>query len=67
MPNRGETEFAFETFDQAWEVLAGVTTASLKPERVEEAKLAVQEAMWPNGEGPRTFRNLTQFIVGNKG
>ncbi|MCI0777957.1 MAG: class I SAM-dependent methyltransferase [Chloroflexi bacterium] len=62
-----ELGFDYDDFESAWEVLAGVTTASLEPERVEEAKLAVQAAMWPNGEGPRHFRNVTQFIVGNKG
>jgi hypothetical protein len=46
--------------------LAGVTTASLEPERREEAKRAVQAAMWPEGKGPRHFRNVTQFIVGNR-
>ena len=62
-----ELGFDFDNFELAWEVLAGVTTASLGPERQQEAKLAVQEAMWSNGEGPRHFRNVTQFIVGNKG
>ena len=61
-----ELGFDYDDFDLAWQVLAGVTTAALEPERIEEAKAAVQAAMWPNGEGPRHFRNLTQFIVGNK-
>ena len=61
-----ELGFDYDNFELAWEVLSAVTTASLEPERVEEAKLAVQAAMWPNGEGPRHFRNVTQFIVGNK-
>ena len=62
-----ELGFDYDHFELAWEVLAGQFTASsFKPERQEEAKLAVQEAMWPNGEGPRHFRNVTQFIVGNK-
>ena len=62
-----ELGFDYDDFELAWDVLAGVTTASMEPERVEEAKLAVQAAMWPNGEGPLHFRNVTQFIVGNKG
>ncbi len=62
-----ELAFDFDDFDLAWQVLAGVTTANLEPERVEEAKRAVQAAMWPNGEGPLHVRNVTQFIVGNKG
>ncbi len=64
-----ETEslgFDFDDFKSAWDVLAGVTTAALDPERRNEAKAAVQEAMWPGGRGPRHFRNLTQFIVGRK-
>ena len=58
------TEFAFEDFSSAWDVLAGVTTAQLPPERQNEAKAAVRAKMWPKGDGPRHFRNLTQFIVG---
>ncbi len=62
-----ELGFDYNNFELAWQVLAGVTTANLEPEREQEAKLAVQAAMWPNGEGPRHFRNVVQFIVGNKG
>ena len=58
--------FDFPDFSTAWEVLAGVTTAGLSPERQEEAKRAVQTAMWPAGKGPRHFRNVTQFIVGQR-
>ena len=64
-----ETEslgFDFDDFSSAWEVLAGVTTAALGPERREEAKAAVQAAMWPGGAGSRHFRNVTQFIVGRR-
>lgn len=61
-----ELGFDFDNFESAWEVLAGVTTASLDPDSQQKAKLAVQTAMWSNGEGPRHFRNVTQFIVGNK-
>jgi hypothetical protein len=59
-----ELGFDFPSFDLAWEVLAGVTTAQLPPERQQEAKAAVQAAMWPDGRGPRHFRNVTQFLVG---
>ena len=62
-----ETEqlgFDFPDFELAWEVLAGVTTAQLPPERRREAKEAVQGVMWPRGHGPRHFRNMTQFLVG---
>ena len=64
---RVETEelgFDFPDFELAWEVLAGVTTAQLAPERRQEAKEAVQAVMWPHGQGPRHFRNVTQFLVG---
>ncbi|MCH8009128.1 MAG: hypothetical protein IIC91_09705, partial [Chloroflexi bacterium] len=61
-----ELGFDYDNFELAWQVLAGVTTAAMEPARVEEAKRAVQAAMWPNGEGPLHFRNVTQFIVGNK-
>jgi len=58
------TSFAFTDFSSAWDVLAGVTTAQLSSERQEEAKAAVRAQMWPAGDGPRRFNNLTQFIVG---
>jgi hypothetical protein len=54
-------EFAFDDFASAWEILAGVT--ALEPERAEAAKTAVRKAMWPNGDGPRRFRNETHFII----
>ena len=66
---RVETEelgFDFPDFDLAWEVLAGVTAAQLAPERRQEAREAVQAAMWPHGQGPRHFRNATQFLVGQR-
>jgi SAM-dependent methyltransferase len=59
--------FAFDTFAAAWEALAGVTTAHLTPERQQEAKEAVIAAMYPQGDGPRHFRNTTQFILGRVG
>ena len=69
LPARVETEtlgFDFEDFTSAWDVLAGVTAAQLAPERREEAKRAVLAAMYPQGDGPRRFRNLTQFIIGER-
>lgn len=59
-----ELGFDFSDFELAWEVLAGVTTAGLAPERREEARAAVQAVMWPDGRGPRHFRNVTQFLIG---
>jgi hypothetical protein len=58
------TEFVFDDFSTAWDVLAGVTTAELPPERQEEARAPVRAKMWPSGDGPRHFSNLTQFITG---
>ncbi|HEY7933337.1 MAG TPA: methyltransferase domain-containing protein [Solirubrobacteraceae bacterium] len=69
MQARVETEvleFEFENFEAAWDVLAGVTTAHLSPERRQEAKAAVQAAMWQDPDQPRRFRNTTQFIVGTR-
>ena len=56
--------FDFDDFDSAWNTLAGVTAAQLPPERQEEAKVAVREAMWPDPTTPRSFRNTVQYIVG---
>jgi len=67
---RVETEvlgFDFHDFDSAWDALAGVTTAQLPPERQEEAKAAVREAMWPDPAAARRFRNTVQYIVGGEG
>lgn len=64
-----ETEtlgFDFEDFASAWDLLVKVTTAQLAPERQQEAKAAVLATMWPQGDGPRHFRNVTQFIVGQR-
>lgn len=61
------TSFTFDAFDHAWDVLAGVTTAGLEPERREEAKLAVRDAMWPEPDEPRVFENATHFLVGRRG
>ena len=64
---RVETEmlgFDVDDFESAWAILAGVTTAALAPERREEAKAVVRALMWPGGDGPRHFRNMTHFIAG---
>jgi SAM-dependent methyltransferase len=57
--------FDFPDFTSAWDTLAGVTTAQLPPERQRKAKDAVMAAMYPKGDVPRHFRNVTQFIVGH--
>jgi SAM-dependent methyltransferase len=56
--------FDFPDFTSAWVTLAGVTTAQLPHARQREAKEAVIAAMYPNGDGPRHFRNTTHFVVG---
>lgn len=56
--------FDFDDFDSAWHALAGVTAAQLPPERQEEAKAAVREAMWPDPAAASSFRNTVQYIVG---
>ena len=58
------TEFDFPNLTFAWDVLAGVTAASLTPEVQREAQQAIQDTMWPDPSQARTFSNLTQFIVG---
>ena len=58
--------FDFPDFTSAWDSLAGVTTPNLPEETQQEAKEAVLAAMYPDGDGPRHFRNLTQFIVGRR-
>jgi SAM-dependent methyltransferase len=58
------TEFVIEDFASAWAVLAGVTATRIEPDRREPAKAAVRAEIWPDGEGPRRFRNETQFIIG---
>jgi SAM-dependent methyltransferase len=64
-----ETEtlgFDYENFDLAWDVLAGTSAADLAPDRQQMAREAVKALMWPHGDGLRHFRNLTQFIVGQR-
>ena len=64
-----ETErlsFDFPDFALAWDVLTGVTTAQLAPERWAEAQAAVPAVMWPEPDRPRQFRNLTHVILGQR-
>jgi len=67
---RVETEtlgFSFDDFASAWDALAGVTIAQLTPEQQQELQAAVMATMWPQGDGPRRFRNMTHFIIGQRG
>jgi SAM-dependent methyltransferase len=56
--------FEIDSFALAWDALARVTTADLAAELQANAKEAVRAAMYSHGDGPRYFRNVTQFIVG---
>jgi SAM-dependent methyltransferase len=58
--------FDFDDFAAAWDVMAGVTTANIAPARQQEARQAVFAEMWPHGDGPRHFRNVTLFISGER-
>jgi len=60
------TEFEFGNFQDAWEALAGVTTASLAESVRNEAKLAVTQAMWADETKSRVFRNSTNLIIATK-
>ncbi len=60
------TNFWFANFRDAWDALAGVTTAALEPEIQEQAKAAVRELMWSDAGSPREFRNVTQYIAAEK-
>jgi hypothetical protein len=59
-----ELGFDFADFASAWDALAGVTTAHLSVDQQQDAKNAVFTAAYPDGDGPRHFRNVTQFIIG---
>lgn len=63
---REELGFDFPDFESAWDTLAGVTTANLSDDAKQEAKDAVMAAMYESDDGPRHFRNITQFIVGRR-
>lgn len=62
-----ELGFDFADFTSAWDVLARVTTAHLPKHRQKQARNAVLAAVYPDGDGPRNFRNMTQFIIGRAG
>ena len=58
--------FDFASFAQAWEVMAHVTTSQLAPAQQQEAQAAVLAALWPHGDSPRHFRNVTLFMLGQR-
>lgn len=61
-----DTRFQFSDFAEAWNALAAVTTAALEPEVQDEARSAVRDLMWSDGDGPREFRNATHYIVASR-
>jgi SAM-dependent methyltransferase len=56
--------FDFPDFHSAWTALAGVTPAHLPPEHQPAAQQAVRDEMYLDGDAPRRFDNLTQFVIG---
>jgi SAM-dependent methyltransferase len=61
-----ECDFEFANLDEAWDIFAHVTAMRMSPERREAARAEVQRQMWPEGDGPRRFTNLIQFLVGTR-
>ena len=59
-------EFDFVELESAWRALAYVTAAGIDEKTQDEAKSTILERMWGGEDGPRVFRNETQFIVGKK-
>ena len=45
-------------FQAAWNAMAGVTTSQMRAWR-QEAQRFIMELMYKNGDGPRSYRNLT--------
>ncbi len=60
------TNFRFGKFQDAWDALAGVTTAALGPDIQEPANAAVRERIWSDAGSPQEFRNGTRFIAAEK-
>lgn len=58
--------FEFASLDDAWNAFAGVTASKLTPELREQAKAAVRAELYPDGDGPRLYRNVAIFITGKK-
>lgn len=61
------SSFDFPNLAAAWDVLAGVTAASMPPELHGEAKRAIRDVMWPDPDEARHFSNLALFIIGTRG
>lgn len=63
----GLFSFDFDNLAAAWDVLAGVTAASMPPELHPEAQRAIRDVMWPDPGEARRFSNLALFIIGIRG
>jgi SAM-dependent methyltransferase len=63
---RETTTFQFANFQDAWDALAGVTTAALDSDVQQRAKVAVRELMWSHEGSSREFRNVTNYIAAEK-
>jgi SAM-dependent methyltransferase len=61
-----DCDFEMADFQQTWDIFAYVTATQMTPEGREAAKADVRRQMWPHGDGPRRFRNLIQFLVGER-
>ena len=60
------SDFDFASSRDAWDVSAAVTANQLDAGRQEAAKAAVQAALYPQGDGPRRFRNVGRIIAGGR-
>ena len=56
--------FGFANLASAWDILAGVTAASMPPELHVEAQRAIQDVMWPDPGEARDFSSRALFITG---
>jgi SAM-dependent methyltransferase len=61
-----EVTFEFKNLDEAWTTFAGVTAAQLSPELQDQAKSAILAELYPNGDGPRQYKNICILITGNR-
>lgn len=57
-------DFAFDSLDSAWDIVASVTAAQMTADGIAQAKAAIRDEMWPDPEHPRAFRNQALFLVG---
>jgi SAM-dependent methyltransferase len=58
--------FDVDDFAEAWDIFASVTAAGLSDADLCAAQAACMADLWPTGDGPRHFRNVTLFITGER-